>query len=167
MDKKDIIDEVVEIPVNETEDKVGNVKIADDVVATVAGIATTEISGVSGMSGSFAGGIAEIFGTRKNSSRGVKVETREGTTVIDLYIVVDYGVRIPELAWEIQENVKNNVETITGLVVEKVNVHVEGVNFDKDKAENAANIEEDESPEEIIIEEAIIEELPEDIDEIQ
>ena len=54
---------------------------------------------------------------------------------IDLYIVAQYGVRIPELAWESQENVKNNVETMTGLNVLKVNIHIEGVSFDKEKTE--------------------------------
>ena len=52
-----------------------------------------------------------------------------------LYIVVDYGVRIPELSWEIQENVKNSVETMTGLDVQKVNIHIEGVSFEKEKEE--------------------------------
>ena len=56
-------------------------------------------------------------------------------STIDLYIVVDYGVRIPELSWEIQENVKNSVETMTGLDVQKVNIHIEGVSFEKEKEE--------------------------------
>ena len=60
---------------------------------------------------------------------------RETTATIDLYIVVDYGVRIPELSWEIQENVKNSVETMTGLDVQKVNIHIEGVSFEKEKEE--------------------------------
>ena len=59
----------------------------------------------------------------------------ETTATIDLYIVVDYGVRIPELSWEIQENVKNSVETMTGLDVQKVNIHIEGVSFEKEKEE--------------------------------
>ena len=174
MESNDIIEEVVEIPANEPEEKVGNVKIAVDVVATIAGIATNEIDGVAGMSSSLAGGIAEIFGSKKNFSRGVKVDIKEENTVIDLFIIVDYGVRIPELAWEIQENVKNSVETMTGLNVEKVNIHVEGVSFDKEKAAAAAAAADaapekdaDESaPEEdaddIIVEEAPIEEIPED-----
>ena len=131
-------------------------------MATIAGIATNEISGVAGMSNSLASGIAEIFGSKKNLSRGVKVDIKDESTVIDLFILVDYGVRIPELAWEIQENVKNSVETMTGLTVEKVNIHVEGVSFEKEKAETAANIETDEEPEDIIVEEASIEDLPEE-----
>ena len=108
---------------------VGNIKISVDVVSTIAGIATNEIKGVSGMYRPF--DIAEKLGAKKNPSKGVKVEMNESVAVIDVYIIVDYGVRIPELAWEVQENVKNNVETMTGLEVEKVNIHIEGVNFAK------------------------------------
>ena len=71
----------------------------------------------------------------ENPSKGVKVDMNETTATIDLYIVVDYGVRIPELSWEIQENVKNSVETMTGLDVQKVNIHIEGVSFEKEKEE--------------------------------
>lgn len=131
---------VEEVPVTEQpaseaeiEEEVGNIKISVEVVSTIAGIATTELPGVASMYSSFAGGIAEMFGAKKGSSKGVKVEMTDTTVAIDLYIVVDYGVRIPELAWEIQENVKNNVETMTGLEVEKVNIHIEGVNFVKEE----------------------------------
>ena len=106
------------------EEPIGNIKISVDVVSTIAGIATTEIDGV-----------AEMFGAKKNPSKGVKVDMNETTATIDLYIVVDYGVRIPELSWEIQENVKNSVETMTGLDVQKVNIHIEGVSFEKEKEE--------------------------------
>lgn len=131
----------IEVTVNpettpETEEEtVGNIKISVDVVSTIAGIATNEIEGVAGMYGTFAGGIAEMLGAKKNPSKGVKVEMNETNVKIDLYIVVEYGVRIPELAWEIQENVKNNVETMTGLDVQKVNIHIEGVNFEKESEE--------------------------------
>lgn len=116
-----------------TEGDIGNVKISVEVISTVAGIATNEIDGVAGMSGSIAGGIAEILGAKKNKGKGVKVEINENKAIIDLYIIVDYGVRIPEIAWEIQENVKNSVESMTGMTVEKVNIHVEGVSFEKER----------------------------------
>ena len=134
--KKDEIQESVEtvaVPEKESDDEldVGNVKISMEVVATIAGIAASQVAGVSGMYQSFAGGIAERLGGKKSPSKGVKVEMDGNNAKIDIYIVVDFGVRIPELAWEIQENVKNNVETMTGLAVECVNIHIEGVNFDK------------------------------------
>ncbi len=166
--ENDIIEEVVELPANESEEeKVGNVKIAVDVVATIAGIAASETEGVAEMNGSLAGGIAEIFGAKKNLSKGVKVDINENDAVIDLYITVDYGIRIPELAWEIQENVKNSVETMTGLNVVKVNIHVEGVSFAKEKAQAAADAsasKKNDAEDEIIVEDSIPEDIPESDD---
>ena len=138
-----------------TEENTGNIKIADDVVATIAGIAANEIEGVAGMCASLAGGIAELLGNKKNPAKGVKVEMKENSVVIDLYIIVDYGIRIPELAWEIQENVKNSVESMTGLTAERVNIHVDGVSFAKEKKES-------QKEDEIIVEDIEIEEIPED-----
>ncbi len=114
-----------------TSEEYGKVTFADEVVAIIAGLAATEVKGVAAMSGSMAGGIAEKLG-RKNLTKGVKVEVGEKEAAIDLYIIVDYGVRIPEVAWNIQENVKKAVETMTGLSVVEVNVHVQGVNFDRE-----------------------------------
>ena len=116
----------------------GKVTFADEVVAIIAGLAATEVKGVAAMSGSVAGGIAEKLG-RKNLTKGVKVEVGEKEAAIDLYIIVDYGVRIPEVAWNIQENVKKAVETMTGLSVVEVNVHVQGVNFDREIKEEDVN----------------------------
>lgn len=115
-------------------DKYGNVKIADDVVAIIAEIAAKEVQGVCAMSGGIADSITEILG-KKNPSKGVKVEVGEKEAAIDLYIVVDYGVRIPDVSWQIQENVKKAVETMTGLVVVEVNIHIQGVNLGKEAKE--------------------------------
>ncbi len=112
----------------------GQIKIADEVVGIIAGLAATDIEGVAGMSGGFAGGISEMLG-RKSLSKGVKVEVGEKEASIDLYIIVEYGAKIPEVAWDIQESVKNAVETMTGLDVMGVNIHVQGVNLEKDKEE--------------------------------
>ncbi|HHU49074.1 MAG: Asp23/Gls24 family envelope stress response protein [Caldicoprobacterales bacterium] len=109
----------------------GKVTFADEVVAIIAGVAATEIPGVAAMSGGIAGGIVERLG-RKNLAKGVKVEVGEKETAIDLFIIVEYGVRIPEIAWNIQENVKKAVENMTGLNVIEVNIHIQGVNFDKE-----------------------------------
>jgi len=109
----------------------GNIIIAREVVAIIAGLAATEIEGVAGMSGGIAGGIVEILG-RKNLSKGVKVEVGEKEAAVDLFVIVDYGVRIPEVAWKIQENVKRAIESMTGLEVIEVNVHVQGVKIAQD-----------------------------------
>ncbi|HIT84624.1 MAG TPA: Asp23/Gls24 family envelope stress response protein [Candidatus Ornithomonoglobus intestinigallinarum] len=122
----------------EEEQEIGNIKISVDVVSTIAGIAASQTKGVAGMYSSFAGGIAEKLGAKKSPSKGVKVDMAEKSVKIDLYIVVEYGVRIPELAWELQEDVKNNVETMTGLEVEKVNIHIEGVSFASEETEEIA-----------------------------
>lgn len=125
-----------EIKTTNMTDEMGSVRITDEVVAIIAGIAATEVQGVAGMSGGIAGGIAEMLG-RKNLSKGVKVEVGEKEAAIDLFIIVEYGWRIPDIAWEIQEKVKKAVETMTGLDVIEVNIHVQGVNFEKEhKKEN-------------------------------
>lgn len=108
--------------------ELGSIRIANEVVAIIAGLAATEIKGVAGMSGGLAGGIAEILG-RKNLSKGVKVEVGEKEAAVDMFIIVEYGVKIPEVAINIQENVKNAIEGMTGLKVVEVNVHVQGVVF--------------------------------------
>jgi uncharacterized alkaline shock family protein YloU len=108
--------------------ELGVVKIADEVVSIIAGLAAADIEGVASMSGGIAGGIAEVLG-RRNLSKGVKVEVGTEDAKIEIFIIVKYGVRIPDVAWDIQETVKKAVETMTGLKVTHVNVHVQGVNF--------------------------------------
>lgn len=117
----------------------GSIKIADEVVGIIAGLAATEVEGVAGMSGGIVGGIAEILG-RKNLSKGVKVEVGEREAAVDLYIIVNYGVRIPEVAWNVQENVKKAIENMTGLRVIEVNIHVQGVNFGQPLKEEESRV---------------------------
>lgn len=112
----------------------GTVKISTDVVAIIAGVAATEIAGVTGMSGGITGGITEMLGM-KNLSKGVKVEMGEHETAIDLFIIVDYGANITEVGQLVQENVKASVESMTGLNVIEVNVSIQGVNIPKEKNE--------------------------------
>lgn len=110
----------------------GAVRIADEVVSIIAGLAATEVNGIEGMSGGLVGGIAEMLG-RKNFAKGVKVEVGEKEAAVDLYIIVKYGVRIPDVALSVQENVKQAIETMTGLSVVEVNVHVQGVGFPEEE----------------------------------
>ncbi len=121
------MEENVQSVVNE----IGAIKITDEVVAIIAGIAATEVPGVTSMSGGIAGGIAEALG-RKNLAKGVKVEVGEKEAAIDLFIIVEYGFRIPEVAWSIQEKVKQAVEEMTGLSVVEVNIHIQGVNIERE-----------------------------------
>lgn len=112
---------------NEIVKENNNIVIEDEVIATIAGIAVSEVSGVAEMAGGFAGGITEVLSGKKNLAKGIKVETKEGETKIDVNIIVEYGVRIPDVAFEIQNKVKKSVEEKTGLKVSDVNVHIQGV----------------------------------------
>lgn len=118
---------------NENNNKI---RIADEVVAVIAGKAVSEIQGVYEMSGGFAGGISEVLSGKKNLSKGIKVVVTEKDAKIDVNIIVEYGVRIPEIAFEIQTKVKKAVETMTGLKVTEVNVHVQGVNTNIERKDN-------------------------------
>lgn len=110
--------------------KTGSVNISNDVVSIVASLAASSVKGVSGMVSSMSGGIAELLG-KKNMSKGVKVSVSDKDVTLNLSIIVEYGSKIPDVAWEIQEKVKNEVEAMTGLNVVAVNVSVEGVNVPK------------------------------------
>ena len=130
--KKEEKEEIVNEEINITESEESNeIKISDDVVAVIAGVAVAEVSGVAEMAGGFAGGISEVLSGKKNLAKGIKVETEENKAKIDVNIIVEYGARIPDVAFEIQNRVKTAVENMTGLTVEEVNVHVQGVNTEK------------------------------------
>ena len=119
-------------------DALGVVRIADEVVSIIAGLAATEVNGIEAMSGGLAGGIAEILG-KKNFAKGVKVEVGEKEAAVDLFVIVKYGVRIPDVALAVQENVKQAIETMTGLSVVEVNVHIQGVGFPEEEKEEEDN----------------------------
>lgn len=114
--------------------EIGDVKIASDVVIVIATMAATEVPGIAGMSGGFTGDIAEKFGM-KSSSKGIKVLIGEDETIIDLYLIVEYGVKVPDVAWEVQQNVKKAVEAMAGLKVAQVNIHIQGINIVKENKE--------------------------------
>ena len=139
-------EEIVEIEEN-TEGSNDGIKIANDVVAVIAGVAVSEVPGVAGMAGGFAGGISEVFSGKKSLSKGIKVDTHEKEVKIDVNIIVEYGSRIPDVAFEIQNRVKKSVENMTGLKVAEVNVHVQGVKTERDEKEEN-NSEENEGAKE-------------------
>ena len=132
----EVVDEI-------TVDESNTIRISNEAVATYAGIAVSEVSGVYGMSGGFAG-ITEALIGKKNLTKGIKVDVGEKNAKIDLSIVVEYGARIPEVAFEIQTRVKNSVETMTGLKVLEVNVHVQGVHAINEKEDEEENTETEE-----------------------
>ena len=125
--EEEIKQEEIETKSENTEN---GIEISNDVIAVIAGVAVSEVQGVASMSGSFAGGITEVLSGKKNLAKGIKVEKAENVAKIDVNIIVEYGSRIPDVAFEIQNRVKKAVEGMTGFKVEEVNVHVQGVNTD-------------------------------------
>ena len=137
--------EILELEEIKTENE--GIQISNDVVAVIAGVAVSEVPGVAGMAGGFAGGITEVFSGKKNLAKGIKVDVTETEAKIDVNIIVEYGSRIPDVAFEIQKRVKKAVEGMTGLKVEEVNIHVQGVNTDIVKAENKEEVSEEKEEE--------------------
>lgn len=119
-------EEIIEVK-SDIEENDG-IEISNDVIAVIAGVAVSEVQGVASMSGGFAGGISEVLSGKKNLAKGIKVEKTGDITKIDVNIIVEYGSRIPDVAYEIQNRVKKAVESMTGFKVDEVNVHVQGVN---------------------------------------
>ncbi len=113
--------------------ELGAIRIADNVVAIIAGLASAEVEGVASMSGGITGGIAEALG-RKNLSRGVKVEVGQEEAIITLYLIVKYGTRIAEVSKAVQKNVKEKIEEMTGLNVKEVIINVQGIELPQAEA---------------------------------
>lgn len=112
-------------------EEVGQVQIADEVIAVIASIAATEVEGVAKMSGNITSEIAGMVGM-KNLSKGVKVKVDEEMEKVDinLSLIMDYGVSIPDISREVQDRVKNSIETMTGLEVSEVNIRIAGIQME-------------------------------------
>ena len=122
----------------------GTITYANEVIATIAGVAANEVDGIAGMCVS--GGFSEILGRNRNITRGVKVEVGSQEAAVDLYIIVEYGKPIQKVAGEVQENVRKALESLTGLHVVRVDVHVQGVSFEKEKKAAQSSIEAAKNP---------------------
>ena len=132
----------------EFDDKEENqIKISNDTIATYAGIAVSEVNGVYGMAGTFAG-ITEAISGKKNFAKGIKVDVEEQKLKIYVNIIVEYGARIPDVAFDIQTRVKKSVEAMTGLKVLEVNVNVQGVHAINEKDDDVKESEQSENIEE-------------------
>ena len=116
----------------EIKDELGTATISDEVVGAISGLAAAEVRGVAGMSEGIVGGIAKIL-SRSQIGKGVRVEVGKKEAAIDLAIIADYGSIIPEVIRNIQANIKNKVETMTGLKVIEVNVRVDGVKMPEEE----------------------------------
>lgn len=111
---------------------VGEVQIADEVVATIAGLAATEVEGVAAMSGNITNELVSKLGM-KNLSKGVKIDVNSDSVAVDLSLTLDYGYSIPKTSKLVQEKVKSAIENMTGLTVSEVNIRISGVNIERNK----------------------------------
>ncbi|GFO84031.1 MULTISPECIES: Asp23/Gls24 family envelope stress response protein [Anaerostipes] len=107
----------------------GDVKIADDVIAIIAALAATEVSGVARMYGNITNELVSKLGMKK-LSKGVRVKIEKDAIIVDLAIELEYGVSVPEISSKVQDRVKTAIENMTGLKVKEVNVRVAGVAVD-------------------------------------
>ncbi|MCI8874695.1 MAG: Asp23/Gls24 family envelope stress response protein [Lachnospiraceae bacterium] len=114
------------------DDKLGEVKIADEVVAIIAGLAATEVEGVSSMAGNITNELVSKLGM-KNLSKGIRVEVAEGVVKVAVALNIAYGYAIPQVSSKVQERVKNAIENMTGLEVSGVNVRIASVDMGKSK----------------------------------
>lgn len=110
-------------------DQVGEVHIADEVVAIIAGLAATEVEGVASMAGNITGDLVNKLG-KKNLAKGVKVDVGEKDVIVDLSLVIEYGFNVPDVSHNVQIKVQSAIETMTGLTVAEVNVRVAGVEIE-------------------------------------
>lgn len=117
----------------------GTITYANEVIAIIAGVAANEVDGLAGMCTS--GGISDIIGRNRNITRGVRVEIGTEEASVDIYAIIEYGQPIQKVASEVQENVRKAIETMTGLHVVRVDVHVQGVSFEKEKKATKAGLE--------------------------
>jgi len=114
-----------------TQGKDDKIRISDEVIATIAGIAASEVENLASMSGGLKDGIAGVFG-KKSFGKGIKVEVKENDVAIEMSIIMQYGCRIHEVSRQIQERVRSAVEDMTGMLVTAVNINVLGVSVGKD-----------------------------------
>lgn len=119
----------------------GSIRISEEAVAGIVSLVAAQIDGIAAMSGSMTSGLTEKLG-KKNLTKGVKVERSNQDVIIALYIFVEYGVKIPKLALEIQNQVRDTVQAMTGLRVKEVNIYVQGISFSNNETEEAIENEE-------------------------
>lgn len=123
------------LEMNQENNGLGKVEIAPEVIEVIAGIAASEVEGVSQMRGNFASGVVERLG-KKNHGKGVKVELSEDGIKVDVYCVLRFGLSIPAVAQEIQDNIRQALLNMTALEPVEVNIHIVGIQFETQKQEN-------------------------------
>jgi uncharacterized alkaline shock family protein YloU len=122
------------LQMGQTQNVLGKVEIAPEVIEVIAGIAASEIDGVTAMRGNFAAGVVEKLG-KKNHGKGVKVELAENSIKVDVYCFMKFGVSIPSVAQKVQDNIRQALKNMTALEIDEVNIHIVGIQFDTSKQE--------------------------------
>lgn len=107
-------------------------RVSEEIVSMIAARAALRVSGVSRLNGEFTDQLTKKILGKENIARGIALTREEEGLGIDIYLNVEFGARIPDLAWEVQSSVKEAVESVTGLAVQMVNIHVQGVILQKD-----------------------------------
>jgi len=125
------MDEKLDVYTLETNSDVGEVKIADDVVSVIAGLAATEIEGVDSIYGNITNDIVSKL-TKKNLAKGVKSKINEDGVVVDITLNVKFGYQIKKITYNVQERVKSSIENMTGLNVNAVNIRIANIVAVKD-----------------------------------
>ncbi|TYR82457.1 Asp23/Gls24 family envelope stress response protein [Priestia megaterium] len=122
------------LEMEEHENSLGKVEIAPEVIEVIAGIAASEVEGVSAMRGNFATGVVEKLG-KKNHGKGVKVELTESGIKVDVFCMMKFGVSIPVVAQKVQDNIRQALKNMTAIELDEVNIHIVGIQFDTQKQE--------------------------------
>jgi len=112
----------------------GKIEIAPEVIEVIAGIAASEVEGVSAMRGNFAAGVVEKLG-KKNHGKGVKVDLTENGIKVDVFCMMKFGVSIPNVAQQVQDNIRQALKNMTAIDLDEVNIHIVGIQFDTQKTD--------------------------------
>lgn len=122
------------------QNSLGKIEIAPEVIEIIAGIAASEVEGVAQMRGNFASGVVERLG-KKNHGKGVKVELTDEGIKIDVYCFMKFGVSIPTVAQQVQDNIRQALLNMTALETDEINIHVVGIQFETEKEEKEEEFE--------------------------
>ncbi len=106
-----------------------NMTVSEEVISTIVEKTVMAIPGIYDINGGIIDGITNMLGSKR--VKGIKVDISEKSISIDIYLIVEYGVKIPDIAWDVQDKVKKTIEDMVGMTVTAVNVHIQGINFKK------------------------------------
>ncbi len=116
------------------EQKNGTIKVSDEVIAVLAANASLKTKGVADLAGDFTNTLSKSILGKELLSKGVKASQNDEGVIVDVFVIVEYKVNIPSVAWDIQENVKKEITSMTGMKVNAVNINIQGVQMPEEEA---------------------------------